>query len=354
MHKHTLRNEQLTLVNADCLQHLKTLDDNSVDLILTDPPYFRIKANAWDNQWPDVESFLAWLDEVLVEFWRVLKPNGSLYLFCGSTLAADTEILMRSRFEVLNHIIWAKPSGPWKRMHKPDLRKFFPSTERVLFAGHYGSEGFAKGSSGYTTKCKALKQEVFKPLIDYFANARKELGITAKEINQATNSQMCSHWFSASQWKLPSEQQYKQLQALFKARAGELTKSHQELHTQYQSLQETYQTLVKEYDDLKTQYETLRRPFSVTANVPYTDVWQFEPVQYYPGKHPCEKPAAMLEHVITTSSREGDVVLDAFMGSGSTGKACLKLGRRFIGIEFEEETFDTTLRQLETLSAQEE
>ncbi|TOQ33684.1 DNA adenine methylase, partial [Vibrio parahaemolyticus] len=121
------------------------------------------------------------------------------------------------------------------------------------------------------------------------------------------------------------------------------------MHTQYQSLQETYQTLVKEYDDLKTQYETLRRPFSVTANVPYTDVWQFEPVQYYPGKHPCEKPAAMLEHVITASSREGDVVLDAFMGSGSTGKACLKLGRRFIGIEFEEETFDTTLRQLETL-----
>ncbi len=59
MHKHTLRNEQLTLVNADCLQYLKTLDDNSVDLILTDPPYFRIKANAWDNQWPDVESFLA-------------------------------------------------------------------------------------------------------------------------------------------------------------------------------------------------------------------------------------------------------------------------------------------------------
>lgn len=349
MHKHTFHNEHLSLVNADCLQYLKTLDDNSVDLILTDPPYFRVKANSWDNQWPDVESFLAWLDEVLVEFWRVLKPSGSLYLFCGSTLSADTELLVRSRFELFNHIIWAKPSGPWRRMHKPDLRKFFPSTERILFAGHYNAEGFAKGTSGYVTKCKALRQEVFKPLIEYFANARKELGISAKEINDATQSKMCSHWFSASQWSLPSEEQYKKLQALFKSKAGQLAKSHEELSTQYQSLQQTYSALVREYDDLKAQYETLRRPFRVTADVPYTDVWQFEPVQYYPGKHPCEKPAAMLEHIITTSSREGDVVLDAFMGSGSTGKACFKLGRKFIGVEFEEERFDKTKQEIADL-----
>lgn len=346
MHEHTLHNNQITLVNADCLHYLKTLDDNSVDLILTDPPYFRVKANSWDNQWPDVESFLAWLDEVLVEFWRVLKPNGSLYLFCGSTLGADTEMLMRSRFEVLNHIIWAKPSGPWRRMHKPDLRKFFPSTERILFAGHYNAEGFAKGSAGYTSKCKALKQDVFKPLMDYFINARKELGITAKEINEATNSKMCSHWFSPNQWALPNEQQYKKLQKLFKAKAGQLSKSHKELSEQYQSLQQTYGSLVKEYDDLKAQYENLRRPFGVTADVPYTDVWHFAPVQYYLGKHPCEKPAAMLEHIITTSSREGDVVLDAFMGSGSTGKACVALGRKFIGIEFEEETYDKTRKEI--------
>ncbi|MCE7729609.1 DNA-methyltransferase [Vibrio campbellii] len=348
MRKHTLHNEQLTLVHADCLLYLKNLSDNSVDLILTDPPYFRVKANAWDNQWPDVESYLAWLDEVLVEFWRVLKPNGSLYLFCGSSLAADTEILVRNRFELFNHIIWAKPSGPWRRMHKPDLRKFFPSTERVIFAGHYGSEGYAKGCSGYASKCKALKADVFKPLIDYFANARKSLGITAKEINKATGSQMCSHWFSSSQWQLPNKTQYKQLQVLFEEKAGVLSKTHEELSVEYHTLKQTYCELVKEYDELKSEYETLRRPFAVSSDVPYTDVWQFDPVQYYPGKHPCEKPAAMLEHIIQASSREGAVVLDAFMGSGSTGKACLSLNRKFIGIEFEEETFERTLRQLKS------
>ncbi len=349
MRKHTLHNGQLTLVNADCLQYLPSIPDNSVDLIVTDPPYFKVKSHAWDNQWDDVTAFLAWLDDVLLEFWRVLKPNGSLYLFCSSKLASDTEILIRQRFEVLSHIIWAKPSGPWNRMHKPDMRAFFPSTERIIFAGHYGAEGSAKGSSGYSKKCTELKRQVFKPLMDYFIDARRTLGITAKEINEATNAQMSSHWFGASQWALPSKEQYKKLQTLFHAKAQVLNRTHSELVDEYQVLKKEYDHLRLDYDDLKAQYQSLRRPFSVTKDVPFTDVWHFQNVQSYPGKHPCEKPAKLLEHVIRTSSRPGMVVLDAFMGSGSAGKVCRKLDREFIGIELEEETFDTTLTALQTL-----
>lgn len=347
MHEHVMRNGQLKLVNADCLQYLKTLPDNHIDLILTDPPYFQVKSNAWDNQWPDVETFLAWLDEVLVEFWRVLKPSGSLYLFCGSKLSAETEILIKSRFNVLNHIVWAKPSGVWKRTHKPALRSFFPATERIIFAEHYGAEGFAKGACGYATKCNQLKQEVFKPLIDYFKNAREALNISAKDINQATGTQMCSHWFSSSQWKLPTEKQYKQLQKLFSIRSNELSRSHGSLVKERAELLNKYEHLLLEYQDLKKQYDELRRPFGVTSEVPYTDVWVYPPVQYYPGKHPCEKPADLLDHVILTSSKEGQLVLDAFMGSGSAGKRCLKLNRKFIGIEMEEPTFNKALLELD-------
>ncbi|NAW59650.1 MULTISPECIES: DNA-methyltransferase [unclassified Vibrio] len=349
MQQHTLCDGRATLIHADCLAYLKNLSDNTVDLILTDPPYFQVKKNAWDNQWPDVDTFLAWLDEVLMEFWRVLKPSGSLYLFCGSKLASDTEILLRQRFDVLNHIIWAKPSGPWKRMHKPDLRMFFPATERILFAGHYKAEGYAKGCSGYASQCQQLKKQVFRPLMDYFINARKRLGVTAKEINAATDSQMCSHWFGESQWKLPNQKQYQQLQALFAQKQGKLSRTHSDLTKEYDGLQSEYQALVREYDDLKAQYQHLRRPFAVTSEVPYTDVWHFPPVQYYPGKHPCEKPQSLLEHIVTASSRENDVVLDAFMGSGATGKASLNLNRRFIGVEMEEETFEQTRSSIENL-----
>ncbi|MDE9520037.1 site-specific DNA-methyltransferase, partial [Xenorhabdus bovienii] len=78
---------------------------------------------------------------------------------------------------------------------------------------------------------------------------------------------------------------------------------------------------------IQQNYTSLRRPFSVTPDVPYTDVWQFAPVQYSPGKHPCEKPLDLMTHIIQSSSKERDVVADFFMGSGATLKAALKLNR---------------------------
>ncbi|WP_223197021.1 site-specific DNA-methyltransferase [Salmonella enterica] len=121
---------------------------------------------------------------------------------------------------------------------------------------------------------------------------------------------------------------------------------YSEHEKQYADLKKQYDAVKAQYDGLKAQYESLRRPFSVTADVPYTDVWEFPPVQYYPGKHPCEKPASMMEHIIRSSSRPGDVVADFFMGSGSTIKEALKLGRKAIGVEIEEERYLQTVEEV--------
>ncbi|HFT1684960.1 DNA-methyltransferase [Providencia stuartii] len=338
--KNTVNLNSVNLVNDDSLSYIKTLPDNCIDLIATDPPYFQVKSCSWDNQWENVTSYLLWLDEMLAEFWRVLKPNGSLYMFCGSKLAADTELLLRERFNVLNHIIWAKPSGPWRRACKADLRSFFPSTERILFAEHYQSPYKGK-SSDYLQQCKQLKENVLKPLIEYFKQSRESLGITAKEIKQVTGKQMASHWFSYSQWQLPNESDYQKLQELFRRVASE-KHSENPLNRSHSDLAETQVTLNREYRELAEQYQLLRRPFSVTVDVPYTDVWTYPPVQYYPGKHPCEKPSVMMEHIINSSTREGDVVADFFMGSGATVKAALKLNRRVIGVELEVKRFEQT------------
>ncbi|WP_127958055.1 DNA-methyltransferase [Serratia microhaemolytica] len=354
--KDTINLNSVELINADSLQYIKTLPDNCIDLIATDPPYYKVKTCGWDNQWKTQAEYLAWLDEFFAEFWRVLKPNGSLYVFCSPKLATDTEVLMRDRFNVLNHVVWAKPSGRWNAACKESFRQYFPATERILFAEHYGAEGFAKGNNGYASKCQELKQQVFAPLIEYFRSARQRLDVSAREINTATGTQMCSHWFSSSQWQLPNAKQYAELQVLFKRKSEErgaagLTADHASLVREHMGLVDEYTSLVKQYDDLRAEYENLRRPFSVTKEVPHTDVWTYPAVQFYPGKHPCEKPAAMMEHIISASSRPGDVVADFFMGSGATIKAAIKLGREAIGVELEEERFLQTVEECEALTS---
>lgn len=80
--------------------------------------------------------------------------------------------------------------------------------------------------------------------------------------------------------------------------------------------------------------------------VPFTDVWTYKPVQFYLGKHPCEKPAEMMRDIIAASSRPGEVVADFFMGSGSTIKEAIKLRRKAIGVELEEEQLKQTEKEI--------
>lgn len=63
--------------------------------------------------------------------------------------------------------------------------------------------------------------------------------------------------------------------------------------------------------------------------------------------HSAQKPVALLEYLIRMYSNEGDVVLDSCMGSGSTGVACVRTNRRFIGIEIDKKSFDTAVCRIE-------
>lgn len=68
-------------------------------------------------------------------------------------------------------------------------------------------------------------------------------------------------------------------------------------------------------------------------------------------RHPTEKPVPLLRELIETSSQFGDVVLDPYMGAGSTGVAALLEGRRFVGIELDKEYFDVSVERLRDAEA---
>lgn len=65
------------------------------------------------------------------------------------------------------------------------------------------------------------------------------------------------------------------------------------------------------------------------------------------GKHPTQKPIALLEHFVKLLSNEGDLIVDPFMGSGSTGVACKKLERNFIGVELDREYYEIAQKRIE-------
>lgn len=65
------------------------------------------------------------------------------------------------------------------------------------------------------------------------------------------------------------------------------------------------------------------------------------------GKHPTQKPEYLLERIILASTKEDDVILDPFMGSGTTGVVAKRLGRQFIGIENNEEYYEIAKRRVE-------
>ena len=312
------------VLQGDCRDLMREMGENSVDAIVTDPPYFKVKGDAWDRQWDKPDQFIAWLDGVAAEWFRVLKPNGSLYCFASPKMAARVEVMIAERFNVCNSIVWNKSdqNGRHSQSCKEVLRSFFPATERVIFAEHYGADNMAKGEAGYVAKCDELRGFLFEPLRAYLANEWERAGLGSSDANAATGTQMSGHWFTRSQWSLPTDSNYTKLREYANKHGGDYLKRE-------------YDCLKREYDYLKREYDDLRRPFSVTKDVPYTDVWAFPTVQHYPGKHPCEKPQSMLEHIIEASTRPGAVVLDTFAGTGSTGIACRNLGRSFIGCELD-------------------
>lgn len=101
------------LVLSDCLDFLSSLEDNSVDLILTDPPYFIgfDGGKGWDSQWKSEEDYLDWCSRWTQECVRVLKPNRMLVVF--GTLKTDTflkyKLQTSSNTEIVsqNEIIWS-------------------------------------------------------------------------------------------------------------------------------------------------------------------------------------------------------------------------------------------------------
>ena len=306
------------LVAGESLSKLKKIPDNSIDLIVTDPPYHTTKKDniVGDTDFEDDQKYIDWMRQYTIEWARVLKPTGSLYCFCSCRMSARLEVMMRGFMSVLSNITWTKPNAPgfdgWKQKAKKEsFREWYDHSEHVIFA------------------VPSFDGNLFN---SYFGNKLREwriaAGMTMKDLTEITKAYgKVNHGGAVANWEagrnIPSREQY-----------AELVKA----------LSPFVKEIIPGYDDVI-------RPFHVTSDMEFTDVWTYPNVRPYKGKHPAEKPLEMLEAIIRASSNEGDVVLDSFGGSGSTAIAALKLKRRAISIEIDPKWIDICKKKFETLSA---
>ena len=238
---------------------------------------------------------------------------------------------IRKRLNVLNRITWRKAAGKHNGADKAALREYFPQTEFIIFAEQINELADASAPAGYRQKCDEAAREVFGK---YITQVREQHGLTKIDLTAAVGAYgkvnhggACSNWEKG--YSIPTPLYYERLQEVFP-----------------HCFERDYSELKSEYEKRKAEYEQFRRPFNATPRRPFTDVWDFATVKPSKHKHPCQKPLKMLEHIILTSTREGDTVLDCFGGSMMLAQACRDHGRRFIGIEIEKQWCEAAVNRL--------
>lgn len=288
---------------GDCLELMKEIPDKSIDLVIADPPYYRIDSNSWDRQWRTFNDYLAWLELRVLEIKRVLKDNGSFYIFGDDHRIAYIQVMLDKYFTFLNHLIWYKRNNQSIKGAENSCRRFACVSERILFYSLQDQTGL-----------ETIKLDVdnFKPLRQYFKDFQDALVISKAEIVEKIGQQAdhCFRWGS-SQWDLPTKETYLKLC---------------ELPLKYEFVR-------KEYEDLRKEYEDLRRPFYYQHTYEIIDIPIINQNDNTP--HSTTKPLKLVEKLIKASSNQEAVVLDPFLGSGTTLEACMNLDRNCIGFEID-------------------
>lgn len=293
------------IYNEDCINGLSLmLADESVDLIIADPPYFKVISEKWDYQWRTEDDYLEWSRKWIAEVSRVLRKGGSFYLFgYFRMLSRLLPILEDNGLELRQQIILNKGMQAVSGRATKNYKMFPNVTESILFL-YKDAKPFVK---------------------NYLKLRQKELGLSAKYINEALGVKsngggMWSIYTGKNVCKqLPTEEHWNKLQIILK------------FDIPYSRICQTY-----------------------NAQMGVTDVW--DDIKFYGEKdrfHPTQKPLDLITRLVLVSSNKGDVILDPFMGSGTTAVASIINDRKYIGFEINDDYYHKSINRINNIFTKE-
>jgi len=229
------------IICGDCLNIIKQLPSNFIDLIIADPPYLTT-----NEKWDKKEIFS---DEIIKELFRVAKDNCSIYIWCG--IGEKSQSLIRW-FHLLKKYFYFKDLITWKKQRGIGMKRGWLYTrEEIMW--------FVKDNKKFIWNKKEQYSEEKRPW-----NVYKKGG---EMVNKSEFKRYTNVWTDI--------------------------------------IEDGYGSCPKKYSEKR---------------------FHFTP-----------KPVKAMERIIKLHTKENDVVLDSFLGSGTTAVACKKLNRKFIGIELDKE-----------------
>jgi len=284
---------------GDCVEKMQSIEDNSIDLVVADPPYWKVVGEKWDYQWRTENDYVEWCLKWIKEVSRILRLGGTFYCFgYFRTLALLVPYLEEMGLELRQQIIIDKGIRAVSGRATKNYKIFPNVTESILFI---------------------IKDN--KKFIKPFLKKRQTvLGLSSKEINEAlgvksngggmwsiyTGKNICEQF--------PTEELWNKLSEIL------------QFELPYNKIAQTY-----------------------NPQMGHTDVWR--DIDFYKEErfHPTQKPVKLIQRLILASSNVNDSVLDPFCGCGSTQLAAIDTNRKYIGIEIDEEYYNKALERIKEM-----
>lgn len=295
----------IVVKQGDCLELMSSLKTGSIDMVLCDPPY-----GTTDQKW---DTGLNW-PEIWRELRRVCKPNAAKLFFANSyftiTLSASNLKEFRYRY------VWQKRTAtnfynakvtPLRQYE--DICVFYTKLPTYNPQMREGAEYNIRDAISRNNICRSISLHDIFTLVD--------LNNLSKRSQANLNELLSENGLTLDEALALSPEQ----QAAIRTTRFKATPGRKAVGNRYPS-------------DILT----------------FSELHASDKRRY----HTNQKPVELLEWLIKTYTNEGETVLDFTMGSGSTGEACLNLGRSFIGFELDQHTFDLARGRLSNHDARKE
>ena len=296
---------QYNILQGDNRETLKTLQDNSIDAIVTDPPYgIDLLGKAWDANTGAVETY--------TECLRVLKPGGYILAFSAARTYHHLAVtLEQAGFEIRDQIMWLYSSGFPKAQ---DIGKAID--KRNIDNEYHGWKTALKPA--HEPICMARKPFKGSCIDNMLSHSVGALNIDATRIDNITEKE--KNW-------TPQRQHAQSSIDLGGAKPGDQQSMYNEAG-RYPS------NVIGEVEDYQKFFycpKVSRKERHIGLD----------------NNHPTVKPVELMKYLIKLVTPPNSTVLDPFNGSGSTGMAAIELGHTYIGCELDPAYVEIAKRRIE-------